>query len=124
MATAGDTLFVGNMSGEYVGVCGFRPADGLTMGQQPSVMLDYVRSAMGPCSNLCVEDNILFATSSLRPVCGKLAFGGYPQDMNVGNVHFFGNADRIGDGVQADIVIQGGIDFLVPLSVDAAVVEE
>ncbi len=121
MAVAGDTLFVGNMFSDYVGVCGFRPADALETGQAPTLMLDYFNSAMGPCSNLCVRENILFATSSARPVCGKQYF---MEDMNLGDIHIFGHADMICDADQANIIIKGGIDFLVPLSIDAALAPE
>ena len=118
MAVAGDTLFVGNMFSDYVGVCGFRPASAIETGQQPSLMLDYFRSGVGPCSNLCLEQNVLFATSSARPVCGKAAI---MSDINTGDVHIFGHADQIADGDQADIIVKGGLDFLVPLSIDAAI---
>lgn len=79
-------------------------------------MLDYLNSGMGPCSNPCLHDNVLFATSSAYPVCGQKQF---MENMNAGDVHIFGHADRIGDGDHADIVLKGGLEFLAPLSIDA-----
>ncbi len=115
MAVAGNTLYVGNMFSDDVGVCGFRPANGLGMGQEPSLMLDLPASGMGPCSNLCVHENILYASSSAYPVCDKKQF---MENMNTGDVHLFDQAGEIQDGDQADLVIKGGADFLVPLSID------
>jgi hypothetical protein len=89
-------------SSDYAGVLGFTPADALTIGQVPSIVLDPVQSGVRASRALGYAGGALFVAENNF----WLASGG--------DVEIFHNAAAIQSGQAADIVLPTYLNFISP----------
>ena len=111
----GNILFVANRNtfglSQFAGVLGFSPADGLTNGQAPSILLDPVQSRVGGGQELASAAGALFVS-----------------DLDIatrttGEVHIFHNAGSLQSNRPPDITLPPLVDVSRPISLSAVEVD-
>jgi len=108
MQVVNNILFVADAnwsSSDFAGVLGFTPADALTIGQVPSIVLDPVESGVRASLALGYAGGALFVAENNF----WLASGG--------DVHIFHNAAAIQSGQASDIVLPAYQDLISPQAI-------